>query len=115
MSNIILREVFGISTDIPKYTYVDRQKLDEKFEYYLGSQKHIVVHGASKQGKSCLRKKKINASNSLIVQCLPAMEKVEDVWRTALQHAGVELQINSTTTKGSETNIDGRVDGQITL
>ncbi len=115
MSNITLREVFGISTDIPKYTYVDRQKLDEKFEYYLGSQKHIVVHGASKQGKSCLRKKKLDASNSLIVQCLPVMEKVEDVWRTALQNAGVEVQTRSATTKGSETNIDGQVEGQAKL
>lgn len=115
MSNITLREVFGISTDIPMYTYVDRQKLDEKFEYYLESQKHIVVHGASKQGKSCLRKKKIDASNSLIVQCLPTMEKVEDVWCAALQNAGVELKTRSTTTKESETHIDGQVEGQIEL
>ena len=60
MPTISLRDVFGITNDIPKYTYVDRQKLDEKFAYYLESQKHIVVHGASKQGKSCLRKKQIS-------------------------------------------------------
>ena len=115
MANITLREVFGISTDIPQYTYVDRQKLDEKFEYYLGSQKHIVIHGASKQGKSCLRKKKIDASTALIIQCLPAMEKVEDVWCTALQKAGVEIQTRSTTTKEFETNLDGGIEGQTKL
>jgi hypothetical protein len=115
MSNITLGEVFGISTDIPKYTYVDRQKLDEKFEYFLGSQKHIVVHGASKQGKSCLRKKKISESDALVIQCLPEMETVEDVWRTALKKAGIEQQAGSTSVTSYETHLDGEVGGQAIL
>lgn len=112
---ITLREVFGISTDIPKYTYVDRQKLDEKFKYYLESQKHVVVHGASKQGKSCLRKKKVDNSNSLIVQCLPAMETVEEVWRTALKNAGIRQPSTLKTTKKSETHFGAEVEGQASL
>lgn len=112
---VTLREVFGISTDISKYTYVDRQKLDQKFEYYLESQKHIVVHGASKQGKSSLRKKKINPVDCLIVQCLPAMEKVEEIWRIALQKAGIEQPTRTATTKRSETHADTYVEGQTSL
>lgn len=115
MPDIPLREVFGISTDIPKYTYVDRQRLDEKFEYYLGSQKHIVVHGASKQGKSCLRKKKIDDTNSLVIQCLPSMENEESVWLAALQKAGVEQQTRSSTTISSSGGAEINLSGQIGL
>ncbi len=115
MNKVPLREVFGISSEVPIYTYVDRQGLDEKFEYYLGSQKHIVVHGASKQGKSCLRKKKIDDSTSLIIQCSPAMEKMEDVWRTALEKAGVEKPLHSSTTTSSGGHIDGEAGGQVKL
>ncbi|MEK7524610.1 MAG: hypothetical protein AAB588_06320 [Patescibacteria group bacterium] len=112
MSVAPLREVFGISTDIPKYTYVDRQKLDQRFQYYLGSQKHIVVHGASKQGKSCLRKKMIDDANCLIVQCLPAMTKGEEVWRTALRNAGVERMTRSSSSKEFASQVEGEVEGQ---
>jgi len=112
---IALREVFGISTDIPKYTYVDRQMLDQKFGYYLDSQKHIVVHGASKQGKSCLRKKKIDINNSLIIQCLPSMEKVEEIWRTALQNAGVEQPTRSAATEVLGSQICAQIEGQATF
>lgn len=115
MSIVTLREVFGISSEIPKYTYVDRQDLDKVFEYHLGSQKHIVVHGASKQGKSCLRKKKITDDASLIIQCLPAMEKMEDVWRTALEKAGVEKPLRSSTTISAGGHINGEIGGQIKL
>jgi|WetSurMetagenome_2_1015567.scaffolds.fasta_scaffold20326_3 hypothetical protein len=115
MSNVSLREVFGISTDVPKYTYVDRQNLDKLFGYYLESQKHIVVHGASKQGKSCLRKKTIDDKNSLIIQCLPSMETMEDVWRTALERAGVEKPVSSSVTSSSGGHIDAEVTGQAKL
>ncbi|MBW4573959.1 MAG: hypothetical protein KME08_01595 [Aphanothece sp. CMT-3BRIN-NPC111] len=54
-----LNEVFGIATSVPKYTYVDRASLDQKFIYLLGCDQHIVIHGASKQGKTILRKKNL--------------------------------------------------------
>lgn len=112
MAKIPLREIFGISSEVPKYTYVNRQGLDELFEYYLGSQKHIVVHGASKQGKSCLRKKNINEETCLIIQCSPRMEKMEDVWRTALEKAGVLRSSGISTNKTSGGTITAEISGQ---
>lgn len=64
-----LREVFGLSTKVPVYTYVDRARLDEKFEYLLSAEKHIVIYGASKQGKTVLRKKVLPDSQTILVQC----------------------------------------------
>jgi hypothetical protein len=64
-----LNEVFGIATSVPTYTYVDRSGLDEKFKYLLGNDRHIVIHGSSKQGKTILRKKNVADHDALVVQC----------------------------------------------
>lgn len=112
---ISLRDVFGVSTDVPKYTYVDRQALDRKFEHYLQSQKHIVVHGASKQGKSCLRKKNIDANNCIIVQCLPRMISSDNIWQAALQllgHAEVS-RVSTTNSSSNEASATGSVQTSI--
>ncbi|MBI4093257.1 MAG: hypothetical protein HY420_05020 [Candidatus Kerfeldbacteria bacterium] len=110
MTEVKLNQVFGITTDIPTYTYVDRQELDERFAHYLASQKHIVIHGASKQGKSCLRKKQIDSSTSLVIQCLPTMEHAEDVWRAALEKAGVPVVAKTTRTVTEGDHIDGTLE-----
>lgn len=81
---IELHEVFGIQKDLPKYTYVNRQNLDEKLQYLLNTQRHIVIHGASKQGKSSLRKKIVNSAEEICIQCLPdkdAKEIIRDILR----------------------------------
>jgi hypothetical protein len=62
-----LHEVFGISTSIPKYTYVNRAGLDERFLYLLGSDRHIVIYGPSKQGKTILRKKVLPEERCVVV------------------------------------------------
>jgi hypothetical protein len=64
-----LNEVFGIGTSVPTYTYVNRSGLDEKFRYLLSTDRHIVIHGSSKQGKTILRKKNLPFEDSIIVQC----------------------------------------------
>ncbi len=64
-----LNEVFGIGTSVPVYTYVNRSGLDEKFKYLLSTERHIVIHGSSKQGKTILRKKNLTETQSIAVQC----------------------------------------------
>ena len=115
MASIPLNEVFGVSTDVPKYTYVDRQALDQRFTHYLESQKHIVVHGASKQGKSCLRKKNINPDSCIIVQCLPHMVNGDDVWVAALQAMGKYQVSKKTTTEEASQELAGEAGGQLKI
>lgn len=64
-----LSKVFGITSSIPEYTYVNRSSLDERFKYFLDSDKHIVIHGASKQGKTVLRKKNLPEQECVIIRC----------------------------------------------
>lgn len=105
-----LDQVFGIRNTVPEYTYVDRSRLDSKFSYFWSSQKHIVIHGASKQGKSCLRKKNLDDSNCIVIQCLPNMDS-DEVWKTALRDLKVSVSIE--TTEKETDNMSGEATGKI--
>lgn len=105
-----LDSIFGIKNTVPEYTYVDRSGLDNKFRYFWSSQKHIVIHGASKQGKSCLRKKNLDSSECIIIQCLPNMS-CEEVWKTALRQ--LNISVPSETSEKEIENIKGELNGGI--
>ncbi|MDO8725732.1 MAG: hypothetical protein Q7J35_06670 [Candidatus Methanoperedens sp.] len=105
-----LDQVFGIKNTVPDYTYVDRSNLDSKFRYFWSSQKHIVIHGASKQGKSCIRKKNLDSSECIIIQCLPNMP-CEEVWKKALRQ--LNSSVPKETTKRETQSISGEVTGKV--
>jgi hypothetical protein len=48
-------DVFGVSRELP-LTYVEREHVDDKLLDNLTRDKHIIIYGSSKQGKTCLRK-----------------------------------------------------------
>ncbi len=64
-----LQEVFGIATEVSQASYVDRGGLDQRFAYVLQTDRHIVIHGDSKQGKSWLRSRALSQDDSILVQC----------------------------------------------
>ncbi len=82
-----LPEVFGISRGVPQYTYVDRSNLDERFRYLLRKDTHIVIHGASKQGKTVLRKKNLPEINTVVVQC-SIDRKIDGIYNEILLSIG---------------------------
>ena len=59
-------EVFGISRDLP-LNYVDRTNVDMKLIENLTREKHIVIYGSSKQGKTSLRKHCLQESDYIVV------------------------------------------------
>ena len=51
-------EVFGIQSDVIDASYIDRGALDAEFQTLIDrGQLHIAIRGASKCGKSWLRKR----------------------------------------------------------
>lgn len=84
----LLNEVFGIMQKVPPYTYVDRAGLDLRLEYHLGTDRHIVIYGASKQGKTSLRRRGLPDEKTVVVRCRLTM-KLEDLYSTLLQNLGV--------------------------
>lgn len=94
-----LRDVFGVGRDVP-LNYVSRRKVDDRFIDSLGRDKHIVVHGSSKQGKTTLRKHCLNDDDYIVISCLNKMF-LADLHGAILKAAGYRIErATSTTTSG---------------
>lgn len=90
-------DVFGISNDVLPDSYVDRGSLDEQLGELLKRGKvHVALRGASKCGKSWLRRKILD--DPIVVQCRLG-KKVIDLYTDALSQLGVEFQTESTSSK----------------
>jgi hypothetical protein len=84
-----LKEVFGISSSVPTYTYVDRQGLDGRFAYLLETDRHIVIYGSSKQGKTSLRRKQLPESECVVVPCRPDFT-IESIYGEIRRQLGIK-------------------------
>jgi len=98
-------EVFGVSTEILKDSYVDRGDLDSKIGSYLERNNHIAIRGASKSGKSWLRQRILD--DPIKIQC--RLDKtVTDIYREALGQIGVKLE----TSAKKSTSLEGTVEAE---
>jgi hypothetical protein len=92
--------VFGISRDLP-LNYVDRESVDPLLIENLSRQKHIVIYGSSKQGKTSVRKRCLNDDDYIIVQCNNRWD-LKDILSNILKRAGFEItQSNKKTLSGN--------------
>jgi len=87
-------EVFGIVRGRP-LNYVERAKVDAVFYENLTRNKHIVVHGSSKQGKTSLRKTWLGDNDYIHIGCLNTMGLVE-LNAGILKKAGFKVEQAST-------------------
>lgn len=91
-----LADVYGVSRSVPK-TYVSRVAVDGKFVNSLARDKHIVVFGGSKQGKTCLRKTCLQESDYVVIQC-GRSTSAETIYATLLKEAGATVSVTETIT-----------------
>jgi len=96
-------DVFGITRELP-LNYVVRRSADERLVENLTRDKHLVIYGSSKQGKTSLRKHCLKDEDYIVVQCSNTW-KVEDVNANILKRAGFELSLSSTTTTSGKNKI----------
>lgn len=90
-------EVFGISSEVLPDSYVDRGSLDEELRELLERGKvHIALRGASKCGKSWLRRKILK--DPIVVQCRLG-KKAIDLYVDALSQLGIQFRSESTSSK----------------
>jgi len=95
-----LSDVFGISRGIP-LTYVRRREVDDSFVNNLARGRHIVVFGASKQGKTCLRRQWLEDEQYILVQCSTGQSR-EAVYELLLKRAGAKVSVtDKKTVKGT--------------
>ncbi|MFD1510684.1 hypothetical protein [Lacimonas salitolerans] len=86
-------EVFGVSREIP-LNYVERTNVDDKFISCLAMQKHVIIFGSSKQGKTSLRKHCLNEDDYILVQCRNGWG-LEKLAEGILKQAGYAVEVSS--------------------
>jgi len=83
------KEVYGISRELP-LNYVERAEVDDLFKQSLNRDKHIVVFGSSKQGKTSLRKKCLKEEEYIVIHCSNKWTMAE-INTNILKRAGYEI------------------------
>lgn len=101
-----LHEVFGVSAHIPKYTYVDRSGLDNRFKYSIQRDAHIVLHGGSKQGKTVLRLANLPEEMSAVVQCR-ATTTCTQIYEQLLADVGSAVPMTSELSSSTSAEVGG--------
>ncbi len=95
-----LSDVYGNSRDVP-LTYQTRLKVDDRFINDLTRDKHIVLHGGSKQGKTCLRKYHLKPDEYILIQCTRDTSRAR-LYELLLKNADFEYEVSSSvTTRGT--------------
>jgi hypothetical protein len=92
--------VYGIVRDVP-LNYVERDRVDQKLTENLERDKHIVIYGSSKQGKTCLRKHCLDKDDYIVVQCANRWT-LEDIHSNILKRAGFKI------TQSEKKTVSGR-------
>jgi hypothetical protein len=110
-----LSDVFGTSREIP-LTYVERKDIDDRFLNDITRNKHVVVHGASKQGKTCLRKYHLQQDDYEVIQCTRDYSK-QSLYEMLLKNAGIKCEVSekSTLSGGRKMNATVAVSAAVPL
>ncbi|MGO1058182.1 hypothetical protein ACTL32_03510 [Planococcus sp. FY231025] len=95
--------VFGISRDLP-LNYVIRNDIDILFNDSLKRNKHVVIFGSSKQGKTSLRKKYLSEDDTIVIHCSNKWS-LEDIHINILKRAGFEITQSTKKTSSGKYKI----------
>jgi hypothetical protein len=106
-------DVFGIQRDVPR-NYVTRVKVDDVFVESLTRNKHIVVYGSSKQGKTSLRKFNLKPDDYISVTCSNTAN-LGQLRSAILKEAGYTVEQSTTRTVTGESKITAKISAQINV
>lgn len=87
-------DVFGVSNE-QIASYIEREQVDKRFQEGLERNKHIIVFGASKQGKTALTNKHLKKNDFIRINCSPQTDVI-DIYRSILRQLNIEFQEETT-------------------
>lgn len=106
-----LDDVYGVARDVP-VNYVMRDGVDGVFVSSLARDKHIVVFGSSKQGKTCLRKSNLNEDDYIVVTCSNKWT-LTTLNGAILKAAGYTIEQSTTRTVEGSFKINAKLEGSV--
>lgn len=107
-----LQEVFGVPPRVKSHSYVDRGGLDEHLRYAASTERLILIHGDSKQGKTWLRQSVLPASDCITVQCQLGATPAS-ILRQALGVLGVRVELKQSAANDMEGGLDLTASGEV--
>ena len=108
-----LTKVFGVSAE-PVLSYIVRDSIDGLFTAVLKEDKHVVVYGASKQGKTALVSRYLPYDQNIVVRLSPSTN-VEDIYSSILRQCGVEIETGTVEEKTSEMSASLGIKAKATI
>ncbi|TCW34942.1 hypothetical protein [Marichromatium gracile] len=104
-------DVFGISRDLP-LNYVERKSADDLLVENLTREKHLVIFGSSKQGKTSLRKHCLPDENCIVIHCSNKWN-ISDINAAILKKAGFEITQSTSKTATGKSKIFAKISARI--
>lgn len=104
-------DVFGISRELP-LNYVERVSADTKLVDNLTRERHLVIFGSSKQGKTSLRKHALGEKDCIVVHCSNKWT-IADINSAILKKAGFELTQSTSKTISGRSKIFAKISASI--
>lgn len=102
-----LNEVFGVSSK-PIKSYIPRKQIDDLFSDAIASDNHVIVYGASKQGKTALVSRYLSYEENIVVRLAPK-STIEDVYASILRQAGITIEVGHSSEEASKVGGDAGV------
>ncbi|HNX52577.1 MAG TPA: hypothetical protein PKI68_02410 [Pontiellaceae bacterium] len=96
-------DVYGIGRDLP-LNYIVRQDVDQRLIDNLTRDKHLVIYGSSKQGKTSLRKHCLKEADYIVVHCSNRWT-LGELHAAILKRSGFEITQASTRTASGKNKI----------
>lgn len=93
-------QVFGVSSDRVR-SYIERNDVDKNFVDGLSHNRHIVVFGSSKQGKTALTIEHLTPEQYVKVECSPLTKPI-DIYKSILRQLGIIFKENHTESSSNE-------------
>lgn len=93
-------DVYGIGRELP-LNYVSRKAVDEYFVTNLTRDKHLIIYGSSKQGKTSLRKHCLCDDDYIVIHC-------SNKWGVAELHSAILKRVGYEVTQASTRTTSGR-------
>lgn len=112
-NSIETSKVYGVSNDTIA-TYIQRPKVDQEFLKGLESNKHIIVYGASKQGKTSLTNKHLKTDDFVRIDCSPNSNPI-DIYKSILRQLKIEFEEQRTETDTTELSPQAGIKAKVKI
>ena len=107
-----MQEVFGVTPGVKSHSYVDRGGLDEELRFAAESQRLVIIHGDSKQGKTWLRQSVLPAEECITVQCMVGGSPAS-ILTQALGILGIKAELRQSSANNLQGSFDFSTSGEL--